>query len=165
AGQRQPPFPHLPAPLCLRADDTNPPVRTMAKHSTGATARCRRDTREVRRRFRVRFAGGVCGQQRGGMAGQLTVGPRTPAVGLQVVGAMLPDVERRGECGFAYDVPAAPWAAGEIRAGAAELAAFLADGTADLAARREPARWSPLEGACHVRDMLLVQRERPLAAR
>jgi len=78
---------------------------------------------------------------------------------------MLPGVERCGECGFAYDLTAAPWAAGEIRAGAADLAAILADGTADLAARREPERWSPLEYACHVRDMLLVQRERLLAAR
>jgi hypothetical protein len=78
---------------------------------------------------------------------------------------MVPDVERCGECGFAYDVSAAAWAAGEIRAGAAELAAILAEGTADLAARREPACWSPLEYACHVRDMLVVQRERLLAAR
>jgi|SRR5215469_2821368 len=82
-----------------------------------------------------------------------------------MVRAMLPGVERCGECGFAYDQSAAPWAGGEIRAGAADLAAILADGTADLAARREPARWSPLEYACHVRDMLLVQRERLLAAR
>jgi hypothetical protein len=54
---------------------------------------------------------------------------------------------------------------GEIRAGAAELAAILAEGTADLAARAQPARWSPLEYACHVRDLLLVQSERRLAAR
>ena len=78
---------------------------------------------------------------------------------------MLPGVERCGECGFAYDVSAAPWAGREIRAGAAELAAILTDGTAGLAARREPARWSPLEYGCHVRDMLVVQRERLLAAR
>ena len=30
---------------------------------------------------------------------------------------------------------------------------------------KEPATWSPLEYGCHVRDVLLVQRERVLAAR
>jgi len=103
---------------------------------------------------------------RGGLAdGHLSVAPSKPIVRLRVVRAMLPGVERCGECGFAYDLTAAPWAAGEIRAGAADLAAIVADGTADMAARREPGRWSPLEYACHVRDMLLVQRERLLAAR
>src|SRR5258708_21536564 len=56
-------------------------------------------------------------------------------------------------------------AAAAIRAGAAHLAAILTGSRAGLPARREPARWSPLEYACHVRDMLLVQRERLLAAR
>jgi DinB family protein len=32
-------------------------------------------------------------------------------------------------------------------------------------ARRRPETWSPLEYACHLRDMLLVQRERVLTAR
>ncbi|QIS24314.1 DinB family protein [Nocardia terpenica] len=34
-----------------------------------------------------------------------------------------------------------------------------------LRRRPAPRTWSPLEYACHVRDMLLVQRERVLAAR
>lgn len=78
---------------------------------------------------------------------------------------MLPGVERCGECGFAYDEAQVPKAAGVIREGTAELAAILALGDADLRTRREAGRWSPLEYACHVRDMLYVQRERLLAAR
>jgi DinB superfamily len=74
-------------------------------------------------------------------------------------------VERCAECGFGYDDTSAAGAAASIRAGAAELAAVLASGHADVRARRAPGRWSPLEYACHVRDMLLVQRERLLAAR
>lgn len=34
----------------------------------------------------------------------------------------------------------------------------------DLTTRRQPEVWSPLEYGCHVRDVLLVQRERVLAA-
>ncbi len=78
---------------------------------------------------------------------------------------MLPAMERCDECGFEYDEAAAPEAAAVIRDGAAELAAILRLGQAGLGSRREPGRWSPLEYACHVRDMLLVQRERLLAAR
>jgi hypothetical protein len=78
---------------------------------------------------------------------------------------MLPAVERCDECGFEYDEGTAPEAAAVIRDGAAELAAILRLGEAGLSTRREPGRWSPLEYACHVRDMLLVQRERLLAAR
>ena len=78
---------------------------------------------------------------------------------------MLPGMDRCAECGFSYDESAARGAAGQIRAGAGELAAILTGGQPRLAARREPGRWSPLEYACHVRDMLLVQRERLLLAR
>ena len=55
-------------------------------------------------------------------------------------------------------------AAAAIRSGAADLAAVLTAGR-DVRTRPEPARWSSLEYACHVRDVLLVQRERLLAAR
>jgi hypothetical protein len=72
--------------------------------------------------------------------------------------------ERCAQCGFEYDESTATAAGGPIRAGATDLAAILTDGSADLTTRREPALWSPLEYACHVRDMLLVQRERLLAA-
>lgn len=66
------------------------------------------------------------------------------------------------ECGFSYeaqlDVPT------EITAGVLELATALTTAS-DVSSRRSPNVWSPLEYACHVRDMLLVQRERVLLAR
>lgn len=67
------------------------------------------------------------------------------------------------ECGFSYDLADAEEAAQHIAVGAAEIALLLNAG-GDLAARREPDVWSPLEYGCHVRDVLLVQRERVLAA-
>lgn len=68
------------------------------------------------------------------------------------------------ECGFRYDLADADEAAGRIALGAAEIDLLLnADG--DLRSRRQPGVWSPLEYGCHVRDVLLVQRERVLAAR
>lgn len=69
-------------------------------------------------------------------------------------------------CGFVYDEATAPAAAGAVRDAAAALAALLvgADGAA-LRRRPGPATWSALEYGCHVRDVLLVQRERVLLAR
>jgi DinB family protein len=65
------------------------------------------------------------------------------------------------ECGFSYDesldVPPL------LTAGVAETVAYLSTG--DPRPRRSPRVWSPLEYACHLRDMLLVQRERVLLAR
>jgi hypothetical protein len=69
------------------------------------------------------------------------------------------------ECGFTYDLATAPDAAQAIVTGADALAEVLADSTADVASRRRPDLWSPLEYGCHVRDVLLVQRERVLLAR
>src|SRR5262245_51597150 len=65
-----------------------------------------------------------------------------------------------------YDESQAAGAGERIRAHAAEVAA-LVRGTAParLTARRAPTVWSGLEYACHVRDVLLVQRERVLATR
>lgn len=68
------------------------------------------------------------------------------------------------ECGFRYVVEEAPAAAGAIADGTAELAALLVR-RGEVRRRREPGRWSPLEYGCHVRDVLLVQRERVLLAR
>ena len=76
-----------------------------------------------------------------------------------------PGVERCDGCGFEYDLSEAPSAAPSIIEGAGELAALLRDHAADLRVRRDPQTWSPLEYGCHVRDVLLVQRERVLAAR
>lgn len=67
------------------------------------------------------------------------------------------------ECGFTYDLAAAEDAAQAITTGVAEIAALL-NADEDLRTRREPETWSPLEYGCHVRDVLLVQRERLLAA-
>ena len=69
------------------------------------------------------------------------------------------------ECGFEYDLGSAPSVAALITAGAAQFASVLHDSDTDLRSRREPTLWSPLEYGCHLRDMLLVQRERVLAAR
>jgi hypothetical protein len=69
------------------------------------------------------------------------------------------------ECGFRYDLDDAPAAAATIRRLAGEVAAVLGTPDVDLAGRRQPDVWSPLEYGCHLRDVLLVQRERMLRAR
>jgi hypothetical protein len=75
-------------------------------------------------------------------------------------------VDRCEECGYGYDLTAATTAADDIRVGVAELAALLTvTEPRKLAQRTAPLRWSPLEYACHVRDVLLTQRERVLLAR
>lgn len=75
-------------------------------------------------------------------------------------------VERCEECGYAYDLTTATRAVDEIVAGAAELARLLTTTERRTLTRRTaPERWSPLEYACHVRDVLITQRERVLLAR
>ena len=75
-------------------------------------------------------------------------------------------MDRCDHCGFDYDLGAAESAGPAIVAGVAELAARL-DGVDATGVRRRPRAgvWSPLEYGCHVRDVLLVQRERVLSAR
>ncbi|MEO6084127.1 MAG: DinB family protein [Umezawaea sp.] len=69
------------------------------------------------------------------------------------------------ECGFTYVPAEAPEAASAIREGTATVdEVLLGRAPDDLAKRRQPDTWSPLEYACHLRDVLLVQRERVLAA-
>ncbi|ORW33906.1 hypothetical protein AWB91_06600 [Mycobacterium paraense] len=61
---------------------------------------------------------------------------------------------------------AATRAGDEIRSAVAELARLLVTTERRALARRTaPERWSPLEYACHVRDVLITQRERVLLAR
>jgi hypothetical protein len=67
------------------------------------------------------------------------------------------------ECGFEYRPDEAGAAGAAIVAGAAEIAILISVG--DVRTRRAPQTWSALEYACHVRDVLLVQRERVLQAR
>jgi hypothetical protein len=67
---------------------------------------------------------------------------------------------RCAECGFIYDLGSTEI----VRRLNADAEAFVArtDDLGDADARRRPAPdvWSPLEYACHVRDMLRVQRDR-----
>jgi hypothetical protein len=70
------------------------------------------------------------------------------------------------ECGFTYDLDRAREAAEQCRAVARVVAGLVASTPVDvLRARRDPGTWSALEYACHLRDVLLVQRERVLLAR
>lgn len=64
-----------------------------------------------------------------------------------------------------YDLRRAGTAGDEIRARATEVDEMLRNNAIDVRFRLWPGLWSPLEYACHLRDVLLVQRERVLAAR
>lgn len=68
-------------------------------------------------------------------------------------------------CGFTYDLRRATTAGDDIRALATEVIALLGNNEADVRTRPRADVWSGLEYACHLRDVLLVQRERVLAAR
>jgi hypothetical protein len=70
------------------------------------------------------------------------------------------------ECGFEYDLALAPEVSTLATSHADTYADLLrADPPPTLRRRSAPEVWSPLEYACHMRDVLLVQRERVLAAR
>jgi len=94
---------------------------------------------------------------------RLTAVPRpfTPDVRLfDFVGYRVLDADVCRDCGFSYAVGRAeitPWLRSDARSFVAKLAGF--DDTA-VRTRPEPDVWSPLEYACHVRDMLGVQTER-----
>ena len=74
-------------------------------------------------------------------------------------------MDRCEECGFQYDLAKAPRAGPAIVEGVVEVVGILGGAAAGLRTRREPETWSSLEYGCHLRDVLLVQRERVLAAR
>ncbi len=74
-------------------------------------------------------------------------------------------MERCAECGFVYDLSAAGTSGMAVVEGAAALGHLLTRHGPGVRSRRKPTVWSPLEYACHVRDVLLVQRERVLLAR
>ncbi|MEV0247191.1 DinB family protein [Nocardia sp. NPDC050712] len=70
------------------------------------------------------------------------------------------------ECGFVYDLTRATDVAALAREQVVDYAdLLLVSDAANLRRRPEPEVWSPLEYACHMRDVLFVQRERVLAAR
>jgi hypothetical protein len=73
--------------------------------------------------------------------------------------------DRCADCGFVYDLGQSGTVERDIRERVAEVVALLRAGELDLRSRRWPGVWSPLEYGCHLRDVLLVQRERVLAAR
>jgi hypothetical protein len=52
----------------------------------------------------------------------------------------------------------------DISVGCGQIAEILRFSTERVRLRPNPDRWSPLEYACHVRDVLLIQRERVLKA-
>jgi hypothetical protein len=72
---------------------------------------------------------------------------------------------RCADCGFDYDLGRPGTLERDLRERVAEFVALLRADDVDVRSRRWPDVWSPLEYGCHLRDMLLVQRERVLAAR
>lgn len=68
------------------------------------------------------------------------------------------------QCGFVYDLSQAAAAGDAINKRVSAAVAILRSRDVDVRSRRQPDQWSPLEYGCHLRDMLLVQRERVLAA-
>jgi DinB superfamily len=74
-------------------------------------------------------------------------------------------VERCDECGFVYDKVARDTISGALRAIGPRYGAVLG-ALDDAVVRAHPFRdtWSALEYACHVRDVLRVQRERVMLA-
>jgi DinB superfamily len=69
------------------------------------------------------------------------------------------------QCGFTYAIGRAeitPWLRSDARAFVDKLATF---DDRSVRTRPEPEVWSPLEYACHVRDVLRVQTERVVLAR
>ena len=69
------------------------------------------------------------------------------------------------ECGFDYESTGFEAAGDRIRVETGSIGQLLAGGFDDATTRRpELGVWSPLEYACHVRDVLLAQRERTLLA-
>lgn len=73
-------------------------------------------------------------------------------------------MERCDGCGFEYEIERFGDAPAAIATAAAQLAATLISAGSYAAQRQSRDEWSPLEYGCHVRDVLIVQRERALAA-
>jgi len=78
---------------------------------------------------------------------------------------MLSSMDHCDECGFDYDGLAVADAPSALRVGAERLAEDLFSGDdSSIHTRPDPGTWSVIEYTCHVRDVLLVQRERILLA-
>jgi hypothetical protein len=75
------------------------------------------------------------------------------------------NVTKCPECGFVYEELPEDEIAGRIRGFSERYRAALNDANAHLVSQRpDPQTWSALEYACHVRDVLLVQRDRAVLA-
>jgi hypothetical protein len=69
------------------------------------------------------------------------------------------------ECGFERELETTEAVGPAIVEGVARIAEIMRTGDPALHERRTPEFWSPLEYGAHLRDVLLVQRERVLMAR
>jgi DinB superfamily len=69
------------------------------------------------------------------------------------------------ECNFVYDLSLAATAGRDVEKRIGEVTMILVAAEVDVRSRTRAEVWSPLEYGCHLRDVLLVQRERVLAAR
>jgi DinB superfamily len=74
-------------------------------------------------------------------------------------------MDQCADCGFVYDLSGSAAVVRGIPERITGVVSILRDRDIDVRSRRRPDVWSPLEYGCHLRDMLLVQRERVLAAR
>lgn len=74
-------------------------------------------------------------------------------------------MQRCDPCGYDYDAATPTNASGLLRTEVTRLADLLATADPELAQRGTETTWSAVQYAGHVRDVLLVQRERALAAR
>ena len=74
-------------------------------------------------------------------------------------------MDRCNECGYEYDLGQATSAGQAVVVGADQLGTLLKDKRNEVRGRQEAKTWSPLDYGCHLRDVLLVQRERVLLAR
>lgn len=72
--------------------------------------------------------------------------------------------DRCDTCGFVYDLGAPIDVGAQIIATAAEISGIVAAENPTVSQRPDPETWSILEYGCHVRDVLLAQRERVLLA-
>jgi len=78
-----------------------------------------------------------------------------------VNGDKLHPMERCDECGFDYDGLTGREAAGVFNAHAAAISELLqSNDDVHVRVRPRPSVWSAIEYTCHVRDVLLMQRER-----
>jgi S-DNA-T family DNA segregation ATPase FtsK/SpoIIIE len=68
------------------------------------------------------------------------------------------------ECGFTYGAAPRQELAGRLRRAAEAYGVRLSTDAVTLRRRSAPDQWSPLEYSCHVRDVLLMQRDRVYVA-